>query len=217
MRKSRLALWCVLIVMWSGCSPLSVLEPRKDPSEFYVLTPIDSPPPSAPLAVGRSRRPLAIGVGPIKMPAYLARLEIVTRSSPNRIDLSDKDRWAEPLDKNFTNVLSQNLTSILSAHVVTFPWYRPIDLDYQVTMEISRFDTDDKGTAQLVGRWEIKDPDTGAILNSGETNLSEPAQAGETQAATLSRALGDLSQQLADAIRASHRPSTHAAQKLMDY
>src|SRR5262249_14257463 len=37
-----------------------------------------------------------IGLGPIKLPEHLDRDEMVTRMGPNRLELSDKDRWAEP-------------------------------------------------------------------------------------------------------------------------
>jgi uncharacterized lipoprotein YmbA len=211
MKKIRVALALIALLLLGSCTIGSILEPKKDPSQFFVLTPIDDASRGVPITYSRdgSHKNLSIGLGPVKLPAYLARPEIVTRSSPNVIDLSDKDRWAEPLDKNFVNVLGQNLTILLGAHVVTFPWYRPIDLDFQITDEVSRFDTDSHGTAQLVGRWEIKDPDSGDVLNSGETNISEPARTGETAAATLSRAVGEMSNQLADAVRATRHPAPH--------
>ena len=211
MIKIRLSLSIAALFLIAGCAIGSILQPTKDPSQYYVLTPIDDASRGVPITYssGGSHKNLSIGLGPVKLPAYLARAEIVTRSSPNKIDLSDKDRWAEPLDKNFVNVLGQNLTVLLGAHVVTFPWYRPIDLDFQITDEVSRFDTDSHGTAQLVGRWEIKDPDSGEVLNSGDTNISEPARTGESAAATLSRALGDMSNQLADAVRATRHPAPH--------
>src|ERR1700736_4827820 len=115
-----LVLACLIIV--AGCSVGSVLEPRKDPSQFYVLTPMDSSLRGVPITYSSGaggRTEIAIGLGPVKFPAYLARPEIVTRSSPNKIDLSDIDRWAEPLDKNFVTVLAQNLTTLLGAHVTT--------------------------------------------------------------------------------------------------
>ena len=211
MIKIRLSLSIAALFLIAGCAIGSILQPTKDPSQYYVLTPIDDASRGVPITYssGGIHKNLSIGLGPVKLPAYLARAEIVTRSSPNKIDLSDKDRWAEPLDKNFVNVLGQNLTVLLGAHVVTFPWYRPIDLDFQITDEVSRFDTDSHGTAQLVGRWEIKDPDSGEVLNSGDTNISEPARTGESAAATLSRALGDMSNQLADAVRATRHPAPH--------
>jgi uncharacterized protein len=196
----------------AGCSIGTILQPTKDPSQFYVLAPMDASARGVPITYSATagQRALEIGLGPVKLPAYLERPEIVTRSSPNKVDLSEFNRWAEPLDKNFVSVLAQNLTTLLGAHVTTFPWYRPINLDYQITVEVTRFDTDSQGTAQAFGRWEIKDPNTGEVRNSGQLNITETAQAGETPAATLSRALGDLSEQLADAIRAAKPPAPHA-------
>jgi len=206
---ARIKLACLAVVILAGCSVASVLEPRKDPSQFYVLTPMESSARGVPITYssGDSHKVIAIGLGPVKFPAYLNRDEMVTRSSPNKVELSDINRWAEPLDKNFVTVLAQNLTTLLSAQVKTFPWYRPAHLDYQIALDVTRFDTDSKGNATIIGRWEIEDPDTGAVLNSGDVNVSDPAQSGETNAATLSRALGDVSTQLADAVRATKHPA----------
>ena len=212
MRRLRVALASVAILCMAACSVGSILQPAKDPSQFYVLTPLDASARGVPITYSGTggARELELGLGPVKFPAYLARPEIVTRSSPNKVDLAEINRWAEPLDKNFVSVLSQNLMTLLGARVTTFPWYRPTNLDYQITVDITRFDTDSNGTAQVIGRWEIKDPNSGEVLNSGEINLSDPARSGETPAATLSRALGDLSVQLADAIRTTRHPAPRA-------
>ena len=206
---ARIVVACLGVVLLAGCSVSSVLEPRKDPSQFYVLTPIDSAARGVPITYSSSAnsKEISIGLGPVKFPAYLAREEIVTRSSPTKVDISDINRWAEPLDKDFVTVLGQNLTVLLGAHVKTFPWYRPANLDYQIALDITRFDTDSKGAAAIIGRWEIEDPDTGEMLNSGDINIADNAQSGETNAATLSRALGDMSTQLADAVRATKHPA----------
>ncbi len=212
MRRLPLALVCLAVLCAGACSLGTVLQPTADLSKFYVLTPIDQSVRGTPITYSANHEPktLEIGLGPVKFPAYLARPEIVTRSSPNQLDLSPIDRWAEPLDKNFTSVLGQNLMLLLGAHVTTFPWYRPINLDYQVTVDLTQFDTDSQGTARVLGRWEIKDPDNGDLLNSGEINLTQASQKGEPAAATLSRALSDLSTQLADAIRATKHPAAPA-------
>jgi len=205
---ARIVTSLLIAVICAGCTVASLLEPRRDPSQFYVLTAVSAP-ASVPItySAGSAHGEMAIGLGPVKFPAYLAREEIVTRTSPTKLDISEIDRWAEPLDKNFVTVLAQDLTVLLGAHVKTFPWYRPANLDYQIALDISRFDTDAKGTAEIVGRWDIEDPDRGAILNSGEINITDAAQSGETKAATLSRAVGDLGKQLADAIRATKHPA----------
>ena len=40
---------------------------------------------------------LAIGIGPVTLPFYLDRPQIVRRTSPNRLEIAEFDRWAEPL------------------------------------------------------------------------------------------------------------------------
>ncbi len=198
-----LAIFCA-----ASCSLGTVLEPTADPSKFFVLSPADTASRGVPITYssGGVSRPLEIGLGPVKFPAYLERPEMVTRSSPTQVELSPINRWAEPLQKDFVSVLAQDLMVQLGAHIVTFPWYRPTNLDYQVTVDITQFDTDTKGNAVLNGRWEIKDPNTGELLKSGQIGQTESALAGETHAATLSRALGAVSTELADAIRNTKHP-----------
>lgn len=212
MRRLQVALASLAVSCIGACTFGTILQPTRDPSQFYILAPMDSSARGVPLTYSGTpgHRALEIGLGPIKFPAYLKRPQVVTRSSVNQVDLSEFNRWAEPLQNDFASVLAQNLAGLLGAHVTPFPWYRPLNLDYQVTLDITRFDTDSQGTAQLIGRWELKDPDSGEVQNSGQLNIVEKAQPGETPAATLSRALGELSTQLADAIRAAKPPAPRA-------
>src|SRR5512147_1114381 len=114
------SLICLLIsFLLSGCGNFS---PRADPSRFFTLTAIAQP--AAP-AAKESSNPggVSLGIGPIRLPGYLDRQEIVTRVSPNRMDLSEYDQWAEPLETNFNRVLGQNLAILLPINrLVFFPW-----------------------------------------------------------------------------------------------
>jgi uncharacterized lipoprotein YmbA len=86
----------------AGCSPLA---PRPDHSDFFILTPLSDAPDRSATSMNRE---LTIGLGPIDFPDYLRRVQVVTRSEPNRIELSAQARWAEPLDKNFERILAEN-------------------------------------------------------------------------------------------------------------
>src|SRR5258708_8560294 len=95
-----------------GCS---VAWPQPDRSKFFILTPIsDSGGTAAKPASASPDSRLSLGLGPVDFPDYLRRLPVVTRVAPNQINLSDEKRWAEPLDKNFTRVLSDKLPTSLS-------------------------------------------------------------------------------------------------------
>jgi uncharacterized lipoprotein YmbA len=49
-----------------------------------------------------------LGVGPVRLPAYLDRREIVTRAGPARLEVASVDHWAAPLDVLFTSVLAED-------------------------------------------------------------------------------------------------------------
>jgi uncharacterized protein len=201
--------------LWiAGCSSLlsPALAPRPDRSRFYVLSPVANPPASSG-PVGTRGQPIGIGIGPIQFPGYLARHEVVTRTTDNEIKLSSRDRWAEPLDQNFTRALADDVGAMTNTwHVRTFPWHQPSDLDYQVRLEVRRFDVDSKGIAHLSGAWQVRDALTYDTYYAGESDIADAPQTGETAAATLSRAVGELSTQIANAIESTqgaHPPRPH--------
>lgn len=191
------ALWLGLAAL-SACS---LLKPVPDKSRFFLLTPL--PQSDAGSSAGHnSTGRLTLGLGPIKFPAYLDRSEVVTRVEANQVRVSETDHWAEPLKTNFTRVLSQNLSVLLGEpQIINFPWYSSTPIDYQIAMDVQRFETDAEGNAVLVAQWAIEDPATKKALDRGEANFSAPSGGGEDQAAgALSQTLGNFSRQLAAAI-----------------
>jgi len=178
-----------------GCS---ITSPRPDLSQYYVLTSIVSP--AAPPA---TRHPPAIGLGPINLPGYLDHNEIVTRVGPNQLDLSPTDRWAEPVDQNFKNVLARNLGQLIGTdQIIQFPWYNNVKLDYKIELSVTRFDADQSGVVTLNAKWIIREGRGDRVLLAHESALTQPASSTSTAAevAALSQSLGSLSQGIADAI-----------------
>src|SRR5215469_885734 len=108
-----------ICALFLGCSPLA---PQPDRSKFFILSPVAAGVMPASTG-GASTSQLTLGVGPISFPDYLRRPEIVTLNSPNQIDLSSEKRWGEPLDKDFSRVLTENLTRLLNTQKVEkYPW-----------------------------------------------------------------------------------------------
>jgi uncharacterized lipoprotein YmbA len=191
-----------LSILLIGLGACSLLSPVPDRSRFFLLTPLSQ--------AGAGSQPghdstsgLALGLGPIKLPAYLDRTEVVTRVEPNRLEVSENNHWAEPLKTNFSRVLAENLTTLLGTEqIVSFPWYSSTHLDYQITVDVDRFETDSQGNAQLTALWTIENPKTGKNLDQGESNLSTSGGGDASQSAqALSHVLGDFSRQIATAIR----------------
>ncbi|MFZ0678058.1 PqiC family protein [Candidatus Binatus sp.] len=191
----------------SGCSYLAkaILAPQKDISKFYLLTPTadTATPTSATAPTQSSSDSFTLGLGPIKLPPYLDRPEIVTRAAPNRLELSKEDRWGESLQNGFTRAMQRDLAAQSGAVVIVFPWYNTVHIDMQVQIDVYRFETDSQGVATLSAKWTILDSTGKNILYTVETRLTQPSKPGDNTeaAAALSRTIGDLSSQIANMIQ----------------
>jgi uncharacterized lipoprotein YmbA len=155
----------------------TVLPAQKDTTQFFILTPA-SEPASSGSSPYSSHRELSVGLGPINFPGYLKRREIVSRLSGDQLSLSDNKRWAESLDANFQRVLSQDLGMQLGTErIVLFPWYGRPDIDYQVEVQVHRFDTGADNQSHLNARWIIKNGRSGRELLAKESNISNAVTA----------------------------------------
>ncbi len=205
MKLTTAVIWLGAWMAAAGCSPLA---PRPDYSKFFILTPISDG--AAPGQVSTaSTSQLALGVGPVSFPGYLRRLSVVTVTSPNEIDLAADKYWGEPLEKNFSRVLTENLSQLLNTQQIEkYPWSQTAHISYQIVVDVQRFDTNASGQSQLVARWMIKDGATGKDLYASETRSSVQAGAGDAGAsAALSEDLAVLSRDIASRVTelAQHR------------
>jgi uncharacterized protein len=154
-------------------------------------------------SVGQETRSLAIGLGPVQLPEYLDRPELLVRTSPNGFDLSETDRWAEPLADNFRHVLASDLTNLLgTTNIAQYPWNPEIRLDYVVQIEVQRFEAATNQRAELIARWDVESPQMDQIIVSREVHLSHPLTSltGDTAAAALSQEVAELADQIASTI-----------------
>jgi uncharacterized lipoprotein YmbA len=188
-----------------GCMNLS---PMPDSSRFFTLTPL----PQAEQSRARDtdkKNSLSLGLGPIRFPAYLDREQIVARIAQNRLDVSENDRWAEPLEENFARVLSQNLTILLDgARIVRYPWQSSQRPTCQIEMKVLRFESSTHQKVELLAGWTLIDVSNKTALVSRESRIVRrtTAKSVETSVAALSETLGDLSREIANTILARFRP-----------
>jgi uncharacterized lipoprotein YmbA len=202
MPSRRLSLFALMATaVLFGCSALS---PRPERTRFVLLAPV-TPGQSnrGRLAGGLHPSSLSIGLGPVRLPEYLDRPELVIRTSPNGFDLSDIDRWAEPLADNFRHVLANDLATTLGTNqIVQYPWYAGTRLDYVVRVQVERFEADTNHTAVLVARWNLRTAKAGQALAAREAHFSHPLTSltGDSIAAALSSDLEDLATQITSAV-----------------
>jgi len=168
-------------------------------ARFYKLNSIDSPEEASKAGKG-----VVIGIGPIKFPDHLDRPEIVTRTSRNALQIGDFNRWAGSLREDFSRVLTENLSILLSTdYVFIFPWQKTIPIDYRVAVEVSRFDGELGKSATLIARWTVMDGEKKELKSIRRSSITEPAQGNsyEAMVAALSRTVEQLSQEIAETIK----------------
>jgi uncharacterized lipoprotein YmbA len=101
-----------------------------------------------------------IRVGPVTLPSYLDRRQIVTRSGQNEIDLAEFDRWGGSLDEEITRLLVISLTRQLASKGITVvPWssvnLANAPLLYRIPVNLSRFDGALGETVVLNASWGV--------------------------------------------------------------
>jgi uncharacterized protein len=190
-----------VILFFGGCSSFSA---RSDPSRFFTLSAL---PPADETRTSdvSNREKISLGIGPIKFPGYLDRQEIVVRSAQNRFQVSEYERWAEPLDENFTRVLSQNLAILLQTDwIVPYPWLSSRKPNFQIEIEVLHFEPNAARDVQLAARWLVIDGRNKQPLNLKESRLTRHVNQGSIDAsvAALSEAVADLSREIANAVTA---------------
>lgn len=168
------------------------------PSRFYVLSAVDSQSPPSPDGP-------ALLVGPITLPRYLDRPQIVTRPSPNELALADYDRWGGRLDDNFARVLAQDMAVHLNtSRIAFFPRDQRLAEAIQVSIDVSRFEQlGAQAHVALDAQWTLYPPERRGTPLIGTSRIAIPVagQGFPAIAAAMSAAIDKLAQEVASAAR----------------
>src|SRR5512135_309508 len=187
-------------VSFGGCAAFAA---RADPSSFYILGALPEVDLAADKTASGIKADFSVGLGPIELPAYLDRQQIVTRTSTNRLSYSENDRWAAPLAESLSRVLGQNISYLLNpAQMVQFPWQSNDAPDYQVKIEVLQFEGNSNQEAWLTARWTVLDRNKKILVSQrSQLNRRAGSQSTEDFVKALSETLGDLSREIANALR----------------
>lgn len=193
----RLIVLLMLPIATGGCIRLG--DNPAQPIRYFTLQPLSRPTDPA---VSSRAEELTVGVGPVRLPAYLNRPQIMVRTGPNEYRIAEFARWAEPLEESLPRVLAENLSILLdSDRIVRYPWRRSNPPDLQLSMEVLRLDAGEDGEVRLVVHWRLLTKRDGEILVK-QSSFSEPAPAEDFGALTgaVSRTVAALSREAAAAV-----------------
>lgn len=139
----RALLLVALLMLLAACA-------RTPPAQYYLLV---APDASTVGAEGGTR----VGLGPVRLPDYLDRPQIVSWENATRLRLSNRHRWAEPLQKSFSRVLFARLAQALpEATLVPWPWRGAQTPARQIAVDVQRFERGADGVLHLDARWTVQ-------------------------------------------------------------
>jgi len=198
----RLAVGAVTAVVLTGC----LFKSATVPARHFLLAPISTnEPPSA------STEQLSIGIGFVKMPAYLLRDSLAVRTGASEIDYLEGALWGERLDQCFQRTLAANLSRLLSSdNVYSTDWGRN-QVQLRVSIDVQQFDVDTRGRGTLIAYWRITAPESDTVVKRGTARLDQAGAAPrgnpEVITTTLSELEAAFSHDLAQSIRESVKKS----------
>lgn len=190
--------WIVILVVWSmaGCAG------QTRPSVFYDLNPDVA---DNVTKIELQASVTAVGIGPVRMPDALKRSQIVARSGPHRLGISEFHRWGGSLEETFSRVVSENLSEMLSpAPVAVLPWSGIPRPSHRVTLDVRRFDGKRGERLVLIVNWAVLGSRESEPLVLRRSRIEEEiaSDAFTDYVAAQSRALAVLSRQIAEALAA---------------
>jgi len=191
-RSITLCILVSLMLVACGSSP---------PVRYYTLSTVGSAPGQD------ADDPIIIGLGPLGMPEYLNRSQIVTRGAGAEMLVDEFSRWAEPLGLSLHRVVSTNVDKLLDgAVVVAFPYDSVIrsQVDYRLLGDVSRFDADRSGRVVLELQWVMSEVSSGIVVpprrsryETQAARAGDPAAIAEAMNEVLLRFSRDIADELA--------------------
>lgn len=158
----NLLLTVFIASLLGGCSGIS------PPAHFYILQ------PNLTTASVANAEMVSIGLGPIELPDILDRPQIIVRTNSYSVDRAEFHLWAGELRDNILRMMAlQFMHDLGTDHVAIYPWPRSRLLDYQVRIDILRFDGKLGGMANLQGTWTLIDGEGRNELKTRSFSLSE--------------------------------------------
>jgi uncharacterized lipoprotein YmbA len=156
---------------------------------------------SAPPVVKEFDKNLLVGLGPIHLPDYLNRPQIVVEISENQYRLDEQHRWAERLDQNIDRTLAKFLADRLGiAQIIRYPWAQRQAIDYQISIDILEFHQTADGFSRLVAQWQIKHREQTPVSKRFDCSIAAKAEP-EAIVKAQSACLGQLGAEIETGLR----------------
>jgi uncharacterized lipoprotein YmbA len=145
-------------------------------------------------------KPAEIGVGPVILPDYLDRSALVTRISPNQLNIHQGHYWAGSFQDEILRVVSENLKSACpGVAVLPHPWSGSDPPPVRFRLSILSFEGRPGGEVNLKVAWHVEDIRTGQAPLRRETHIRQSVMGDDFKAyaAAMGQALAGLTREMA--------------------
>lgn len=193
--------WKGSLLVVSACALMLAGCARTAPVSYYQLSALEVARNASATAEAGT---MVLGIGPVRLPEYLARPQLLTRLTPNRLQLAESHRWAEPLSENIPRVVGENLAALLRTdRILLHPWPASRTADYQLLVEVLHFENEGDGAARLVALWSVKGKEGGLVLPEKRSSylVSAKTQDQDGLVGALNEALGSFCREIALELR----------------
>lgn len=197
LRCSKLPTLLLALFLLGGCTGL----PGSAPTQFYILKPAASLANAPDVRIGES---VSVAIGPVQVPGYADRSQIVTFDEGSAIEVHDLDHWAEPLSEAMRRVLASNVGALLgAARVYPYPAdFRPDQDAVQVAVSVIDVTQLADGRAKLALRWHVRALYANEVIARFVKTYETPGVPGDlnSYANGLSRLLEEFSVDIAETL-----------------
>jgi uncharacterized lipoprotein YmbA len=150
-----------------------------------------------------------LGVSKVSVPAWIDRPEITSRTAKGHVVPDDESRWGEPLSRGIQRVMAENLAALLpDRHVVTAPFAARQAVDHRLEVNVTEAARQADGMVLVEARWVVFDSSGKLLVSRRSSHRTGPATAPGGAVTATSEALGLLSRDIAEAVRALPPPTT---------
>jgi uncharacterized lipoprotein YmbA len=201
MKQTRINPCMVISGLWlalalSGCISI----PNSPTPRFYMLQAVYEDQVNKKINIASD---VFIGVGPVKIPEYLDRPQMVTQSKEKMLTFAQFDRWGESLDLGMARLIAEDLTVMLPGTKFTLhPWNSTIPVKYQVVVEIVQLESELNKDLFLVAQWLVIDAQNAKTMIIKRSEFRQPIipQDYSGLAKTLSTACASLASEISETL-----------------
>lgn len=141
----------LIVTLSSACSSI---KGKADSTEglggthFYSLTALKP--------TGENQSKLRIGIGPIEIPRLLNRPQIISRRNETEINMAELNQWGGSFKEELIQAITDNISSLQKTdNIEQYPWKFSFHPNYQVRIDIERFDGELGKYILLKARWRL--------------------------------------------------------------